>query len=340
MTWPADLLFRVAAAALPPVLALAVWGYVRRRRAVGSRLGDRLLLARLAGEDLLAVPWRRVVPVLLAGVLLGAALLDPRWGEATEGAPVRGGAVVLVLDASSSMLVEDLPPNRLEAERAAARELLRSLPGTPAAVVVFAGRAYALVPPTVDRGALDLYLEALHPSMVTQSGSSLAAAVRQGVGLLAAGDADPSAGALVLVSDGDAREGPEELREAVALARRAGVRIHTLGAGTAAGAPVPDIDLATGERLGVKREPGGEVAVSRLNEELLREVAASSGGSYAALSAPGAVEALATRLQGKAGTEGTGAGGRVPRYPWFAAGALLLLLGEALAGAPSRRSDG
>ncbi len=328
-----------AGVAVPMLVALAVAEFVRRRRRVAARLGDRSLLAALAGEDLVAVPWRRVAPVLLAALCLGAALSDPGWGGAGKGAEVRGRRIVLVLDASGSMLAADAAPNRLETLRAASRELAAELPGAAVAVVVFAGRAYALVPPTVDRAALDLFLDALEPAMVTQSGSSLSAAVRQGVGLLAAGGRDPSGGALVLISDGDALEDPARVLEAAALARRAGIPVHALGAGTAAGAPVPDVDLATGRAVGFKREVDGEVAVSRLNEELLRQIARETGGTYAALSASGSVERLAGRLRARVGGAEGGADRRPPRFAWFASLALLLLAGETVAaGLAPRRS--
>lgn len=325
-------------AALPVLVALALAAFVRRRRRVAARLGDRPLLAALAGEDLVAVPWGRVLPVLLAALSLGAALADPRWGEAAETGETRGGTVVLVIDASGSMLTADLPPDRLARAREAARELAASLPGAPVAVVAFAGRAYALVPPTVDRGALDLYLDALDPAMVTQSGSSLAAAVRQGVGLLAAGEDDLGSGALVLISDGDALDEPGRVEEAVGLARRAGVPIHALGAATPRGGPVPDVDLATGESLGFKREAGGEIAVSRLGEALLREVAGGTGGEYASLADAGAVERVAAALRERGGEGPGGRGGAPPRFAWFAFAALLLLVAEMGSGA--RRRDG
>ena len=329
----------VLGAAVPVLVALAVAGFVRRRRRVAVHLGDPSLVAALVGEDLVAVPWRRVVPVLLAALLLGTALTDPRWGAAAEAASVRGGRVVLVLDASGSMLAGDLAPTRLEALRAASRELAAGLPEAAMAVVVFAGRAYALVPPTTDRGALDLFLDALDPAMVTQSGSSLSAALRQGLGLLAAGDAGTGGGALVLVSDGDAGEDPARVLEAAALARRAGVPVYVLGAGTPAGAPVPEIDFATGRAVGFLRGDDGRPVVTRLNESLLREIARATGGEYAALSEPGAVGGLIERLRERVGEAGSPADRRPPRFAGFAALALLLLAAETAAGglAPRRR---
>lgn len=325
------------AAALVVVAGIAL--YVRRRRRVARALGDPAIVSRMAGEDLASPPWPRVIAVCIAAVAVAAALADPRWGVA-ESDPVRGGTVVLVLDASSSMLAADLAPSRLERERDAARTLARELPGSPIGIVAFAGRAYAVAPPTLDPGAVDLYLDALHPDMVTQSGSSLAAAVRQGLAMLLASER-AGEGAIVLVSDGDTEEDPEMLRAAADLARRAGVRVHVLGAGTAEGAPVPSVDFETGTTRGFMRTADGEPVVSRLREAPLRELADRTGGAYLELADPEAARRLAPVLRSRAtaaqGLEDPGALA-APRYQWFAILALALLAWESAAGGRRRET--
>lgn len=315
------------------VVLLGLGLYVRRRRGVAAALGDPALLARIGGDDLRAVPWGRVAAVAGAAVALAVALTDPRGGD-PEGAVARTGTVVLVLDASSSMLAADTPPSRLERERQAARALALALPGSPIGVIAFAGRAYAVAPPTRDPGSIELYLEALHPDMVTQTGSSLAAAVRQGLGMLVAGDAS-AGGALVVISDGDTDEDPDALHEAVALAARAGIPIHVLGAGTAGGAQVPAIDFESGRVNGVLRDAAGDPIVSALDEALLRDVAQRTGGTYLPLAGPDAAEKVATRIVEmpvRAGGSLADPGALTsPLYAWFALLAFALLSLEAAA---------
>lgn len=323
------------AAALVVVIGLGL--YVRRRRRVARVMGDAELVSRMAGEDLRAAPWARVIAISIAALALASALADPRWG-AQEGERVRGGTVVLVLDASSSMLAEDLPPNRLERERDAARTLARELPGSPIGIIAFAGRAYAVSPPTMDPGAVELYLDALHPDMVTQSGSSLAAAVRQGLAMLLVAERVDE-GAIVLVSDGDTDEDPATLLEAADLARRAGVPVHVLGAGTAAGAPVPALDFETGRTVGVMRTAAGEPVISRLRDGSLRELARRTGGEYLTLEDAEAAARLAPLIRSRsAGARLDDPGSRAaPGYRWFAVLALVLLAWESAAA--GRRRD-
>ena len=116
----------------------------------------------------------------------GIAFAGPRWG--TEQTLERGSGVdmVLALDASLSMLATDARPNRLERMKEEARRLLALSAGDRVGLLAFAGRSYILTPLTVDRGALELFLDNLDPSVVGQAGSSLSRAIRQGTDLLVA----------------------------------------------------------------------------------------------------------------------------------------------------------
>jgi Ca-activated chloride channel homolog len=328
-------IFSAAGIVLLLLLALAMWLYVRRRRRVAAAFGDPDLLARLLGTDLRRPPWRRLSLVLAAGAALAVALADPRWGSGAEAGMTAGGPVVLVIDVSNSMLVDDADPSRLAWARAAAARLTCELGNAPVGIVVFAGRAYALTPPTRDAAAVDLYLDALDTRMVTQTGSALAGAVRQAAGLLLAGEAE--GGAMVVISDGNTNESAEDIEESVQLARRAGIPVFALGVGTARGGPVPDLDPVTGERLGFKREPAGELVVSRLDERLLTVLASGTGGAYLAAgeAAPGR---MADLVRTRRGGRGPGGPEAPTRYAWFAGVALLLLLAEgATAGGAARR---
>ncbi len=129
----------------------------------------------------------------------------PRWG--TEQTLERGSGVdmVLALDASLSMLATDARPNRLERMKEEARRLLALSGGDRVGLLAFAGRSYILTPLTVDRGALELFLDNLDPSVVGQAGSSLSRAIRQGTDLLVATQTT-SDRALIVMSDGEAFE--------------------------------------------------------------------------------------------------------------------------------------
>ena len=316
---------------LPAIVGLAMLLYARRRRQAAEALGEAGLVRRLSAADLTAAPNRRILLVTLAALLLGIALVGPLWGVEPELGQGGTADVVLVLDASNSMRVRDVEPDRLEWEKRAARELLQRLDGARVGMAIFTGRGYAVSPLTTDFTALQLYLDGLSPEVVTQGGTSLSEAITQSMGLLMETRGEMPSGSLVLLTDGDALEERDEVLRAANVARRAGVPVSAMGIGTPQGGRVPDLDPVTGKQLGWKREPNGEVAVSRLGAPLLAEVAKRTGGVYVNAAQPNAAAQVAAVARGVPGrARRTGAGSPGNRYEWFAAAALLLLAMDAL----------
>jgi Ca-activated chloride channel family protein len=325
----------------PALLLAALLLWWRRRREVAEALGDPALVRRLAGTELRRFPVGRAALLLPAGALLGVAAAGPRWGDFDPGAARGRGDVVLVLDASNSMLVQDVAPSRLERERALARGLVERLGGSRVGLVAFGGSGHPLSPLTTDASAIHLYLDALSPEIVNQSGTSLDSALRHALALLGAAGEGQAGGSIVLMSDGEALEPPEMLAASIGNARRLGVPVHTVGIGTAAGGPVPDVNPETGERRGFKREPTGATAVSRLDAATLARIAQETGGTSRTLPDADGVAELAT-----AAAQGGRAAGRngapVPdnRYEWFLGLALVLIAVDALVDRGRRGRDG
>jgi Ca-activated chloride channel homolog len=326
------LLLTVIAVALPALMLGALALFVRRRRRVAAVLGDPDLVRRLLGADLVAIPWARLAMVAAAAIALAMVILHPATSAARTGA--RGGPAVLLLDASGSMLAGDVGASRLDAQRALARQLIDPMPDLSLGLVAFAGRAYSLTPPTRDAAALGMYLDALDPTVVTQTGSGLGAAIRQGIGLLSVGES-ASGGTLVLFSDGEDTEDLSAAREAAGLARRRGVVLHTVGVGTREGGAIPALDLATGTVDGFLRDGAGNPVVSRLNADLLQSLARETGGRYLDATDPAAGPTLREWLATTEASLEPRTG--VPPYIWPLLVALLLLGLEPLAA--SRREE-
>lgn len=321
---------------LPLLVAAGFFLYVRRRRRAAQAWAETALLARLGGVGLDRIPWLRAVCVVVAASLLGIAAAGPGWGREDPRAPAAARDVVLVLDASNSMLAADVEPNRLEQERAAARALVQALAADRIGLVVFAGRGYILSPLTTDHRAVRLQIDALGPSIVAQGGSSLEAALRQALSLLVAARGE---GTIVLISDGEALDEREAVLETAERAARAGVAIHTVAVGTPSGAPVPDVDAVTGVQRGFKREPDGRVAVSRADPELLQGIAARTRGSFHTFPEGGSLTRLVAAVRATAGRGGSqgGPAGRAGRAAWFVGAALLLLAVDAVLDRRARR---
>jgi Ca-activated chloride channel homolog len=325
---------------VPLALALGVWLYARRRRWVAEAFSDPHLIARLGGQELLRFPTARLVLVALAGVSLAFAAAGPRWGVVAAEGRSSSLNIVIAADISRSMLAEDIEPNRLERARIFSRRLLRELPGDRFGLVVFAGRAYVLSPLTVDQSALDLYIDALDPAMVSEGGSSLAAAIAQATDLVRGSQPEAGDRVVILLSDGEALEDIEGVRSAADRAARAGVRVMTVGFGTPRGSAIPNIDPSAGIADGLIRDDRGEVVVSRLDEQLLRDVAARSNGSYFRVDDTGTLPRLVGELRGMQRGVGDSATRVEPRerFAIFVLLGVLLLVLDTLVGSAGRQA--
>jgi Ca-activated chloride channel homolog len=324
------------AALLPTVAVAALLLHWRRRRHAAAALGDPALVRRLVGTDLRRFPRRSAALLVLAAASLGVAAAGPRWGNDApaerDGPPAD---LVLVLDVSNSMLVRDVAADRLERQREAARAVVARAGGGRVGLVVFAGSGHVVAPLTTDHAMIGMYLDALSPAMAYQGGSAVSSGIRQAVRLIRVPGEARRAAALVLMGDGEAHEPAEAIRLATSEASRARVPVHAVGIGTERGGPVPDVDPVTGLGSGFKREPTGEVAVSRLDRDLLRTVARATGGTYVDADAPGALDELAAELGRVRAVPGAPVPGN--RYAWFVALALALVAADAAAEARGRR---
>jgi Ca-activated chloride channel family protein len=281
--------------ALPALLALEVRLAGRDRNRL-SRLVSRPLWGRVVRRP--DERWRllRLTLLLLGAAGVVVALARPQWGIVREKVEREGVDVVLVLDTSGSMATADVAPSRFFLARQALLQLIARLEGDRFALVAFEGEAYPLVPLTLDADALGLFLETVEPGIVPAPGSSLGVGLAKG--LEAFVDQERRNKVMVLVSDGEDLEG--EVEAAVRRAKEAGVVVHTVGVGTEAGQPVPDVD-AEGRVTGYKRDESGGAVVSRLNLATLDEIARGTGGkAFRITPADTSLSGLASAIEGMA----------------------------------------
>lgn len=317
----------VLAVILPLMMGVLLWRYALRRRKVARLLGEARQLDRLGGAGLHRFPFERLALLVPAAIALGIAAAGPQWGlQAVEGS-TSSVNVVLALDISKSMQARDVAPNRLERERLIVRRLLRDLTDARIGMVVFAGRAYILAPLTNDQSSLQLFVDALDPEIVSQGGSSLASAIIQSAALARGPEGAAGERAVILITDGEAHEGEDEVLDAAERARRSRVKIFTVAVGTERGAPVPEVDPATGRILEYKKDPFGEPVISRRNTELLQDIARATGGRYYDVTGGGNLNGLVRELRNLERTPGASEEGLEPRDQtvWFVGLALLLL---------------
>jgi Ca-activated chloride channel family protein len=305
--WPLVLLTLLA---VPALLAGYLWASRRRRRQAVTY--SSLALIKAAGPKRSA--WRRHVPfalILLALAGLGLAAARP---QVQAEVPTTGSSIILALDVSGSMCATDVEPNRLSAAQDAVRDFIRTQEsGTRIGVVAFSGFAQLTVAPTTDHDEL---LRAVD-SLTTGRGTTIGAAILKSLDAIsqinpnvAPADGGTSAGSgngtptplpspgtapgapsyapeiIVLLTDGANTRGITPVAAARVAAER-GVRVYPIGFGTSN----PTTMVCSAKQMGGNsfenfgrglpgtRGPGGG-AFLRADEPTLREVAATTGGTY------------------------------------------------------------
>jgi Ca-activated chloride channel homolog len=325
---------------IPPALVVFYfWSWRVRQRLMAQFIQTRLLPGLIAGVS----PTRQKIR---AALIIGAvacfivALARLQWGYFQEEVPQRGLDIVVAIDTSKSMLASDIAPNRLARAKLAALGLMQESKSDRLGVVAFAGSAFLECPLTVDNGAFQQSVDALDVNTISDGGSSLAEAIETAANAFKEGD---NYKVLVLFTDGEDNDtGDAGVIDAAKRAAKDGLKIFTVGIGTAAGELLQFRDQSGS--LQYVRDDQGNVVKSHLNQPLLEQIATDSGGAYYSLSGANTMESLYERsLAPLPKSESKEAWVKRPheRYQWPLALGIALLIAEMLfpERKPAHRSD-
>jgi len=255
---------------LPAVafIAYAVW-----RGRVLSKYGDKRLVELLMPERSKYKVYIKFVLLVLAFSSFVIAMANPQIGKKVETIKLKGADVFIAIDVSNSMMAEDLKPNRIERAKQFVSRLVDKVKNDRVGLIVFAGRSYMQMPLTSDKAATKIFLNSITTDMVPTQGTSLAEAIN--MALTSYNEEKGKYKAMIIMSDGEDHEG--EAIAAAELASEAGVVIHTIGIGDPKGAPIP---MKVRGKSDFKRDTDGSIVLSKLNELILQQVAATAGGKY------------------------------------------------------------
>jgi Ca-activated chloride channel family protein len=306
--WPHNLWWMLV---LPLVPAVYLW-LLRRRGKPAVRLSSLAVVRAAAGPT-----WRRHVPPALVLAALALLVLATARPTASIALPWSKSTVLLAIDISRSMRVDDVKPTRMVAAQEAAKAFLAEVPRhIEVGLVTFAGTAQVAQQATVDRPSLVGAIDAIQMQFGTAIGNAIVVCLAelfpdQGIDIGEmtfgtrrqarslddkAAKAPPKeiepvppgsydAAAIILLSDGRRTMGVDTL-EAAKMAADRGVRIYVVGLGT------PDGHAAMGEGMAVYLQ---------LDEPTLRQVAQMTGGEYhhagTAEALRGVYQNLGSRLQ-------------------------------------------
>jgi Ca-activated chloride channel family protein len=233
------------------------------------KFGDEALVSRLMPSYAKAKVWLRLSMFSLGFFFFVIGLSRPQIGAKLKEHQTRGAEIMIVLDVSNSMLAEDYSPNRLERAKLAIAKLVDKLREDRIGLIVFAGNSFVQLPITTDYVSAKMFLNSISTESVPVQGTAIGDAINTAMRSFSA--QSEKSRAIVVITDGENHED-----DPVAAAKQAaelGVRVFTIGVGSPEGKPIP----MDGELL---KDKDGNIVVTKLDENVLQEVAAEGNGAY------------------------------------------------------------
>ena len=266
-------IFFYAFAILPVMLLVFVW-YLYSIKNQMKRLGDYSLIKSLIPDTSPSKKIAKFVLLLLGFSSLILAICNLQTGSKTQEVKREGADIIVCLDVSNSMLAQDLSPNRLERAKYALEKMIDKLQGDRLGIIVFAGEAYVQLPITTDYSAAKLFLGSINTDMVPTQGTNIGAAIRKALEGFSKDEEKNKT--IVVITDGENHE-PEAV-EAAEEAAKAGIMINTIGVGSENGVPIPIME--GGVMTGYRKDKDGNTVVTKLNKEVLQEIAGKTDGIF------------------------------------------------------------
>jgi len=217
----------------------------------------------------------KTVFIMSAVFLSIIALLRPQWGFHWREVRHQGVDIFIAVDVSKSMLTKDVLPSRLARTKLAIEDIVQYLKGDRVGLIAFAGSAFIQCPLTIDYNGFLLAVEDLNVNVIPQEGTNIEVAINEALQSFAAGS-EGIKRVLIIITDGETHQGNP--LPAVEKAKAKNIKIYTIGVGTKEGELI-DVAQEEGQSSFLK-DKQGRVVKSRLNEELLKDIAFKSEGTY------------------------------------------------------------
>jgi Ca-activated chloride channel family protein len=258
-----------------PLLVIFFYLFVRWRKNAINKLGSLQIVTKMMPMSSLFKIKLKFWIYTLATISLILALANPQFGSKLEEVKREGIDIMIAIDLSNSMLAEDLPPNRIERAKQSISRMIDRLEGDRIGLVVFAGDAYVQLPITTDYSAAKLFLSTINTDLIPTQGTAIGKAID-----LCNHSFDFENGqskSIIIITDGENHE--DDAIEKAKDASKKGVVIHTIGMGSEEGGPIP-IKNRRGQIQSYQKDKKGETVLTKLNEEMLKQIASSGKGSY------------------------------------------------------------
>ena len=253
--------------AIIPIIVVLFLLVLWWKKRIQKRFADHNLIQKLSPEKSTFKSFLKLTVFCVALFFLIISLANPKMGTKLETVKRQGVDIVFALDVSKSMVAEDIAPNRLEKAKQIITKVIENLGSDRIGIIIYAGSSYPLLPITTDYAAAKMFLQNANTEMVSNQGTAINEAIERALSYY---DNDEQTNRfLVIVSDGEDHE--ENTLELAKEAAEKGIKIYTVGIGTAKGGPIPLKD--DGRVVSYKKDNRGIVVVTQLNEQILRDLA-------------------------------------------------------------------
>ncbi|KAA3632940.1 MAG: VWA domain-containing protein [Calditrichaeota bacterium] len=250
------------------------WAIARKKKLL-NLFGDLPLIMKNAPYISFIRQRTKALLLIVGLVFIVFALARLQFGTHLEKVKREGLDIVVALDVSNSMLVRDMKPDRLTKAKQQLQGIIDRLQGDRIGLVAFAGNAFTQCPLTLDYSSARLLLRSLNTESVSIQGTNLTDAIETSSKMF---DKETKKyKILLLLTDGE--DHSENVETAAALAREQGIKIYTVGIGNPNGEPIPIVDR-NNIQVGYKKDKNGEVIVSKLHDDILKEISMKTGGKY------------------------------------------------------------
>ena len=260
--------------ALAPVLLILYYMMRRWKKQSIQKFGNPVLVQRLFPDVSVSRPGIKFWILWSGFILMVVGVCGPLIGSKLEEVKRKGSDIIICMDVSNSMRSEDIRPNRLERSKQAVSRLIDRLEGDRIGIVVFAGDAYMQLPITTDYAAAKLFLSQVEPDIVPKQGTAIGAAID--LASTSFTDTIKKHSAIVVITDGENHE--DDAIESAKSAAEQGIKVYTIGMGSVNGAPIPIYN--NGTRVGFRQDNSGATVISKLDQNMLNEIADAGKGRF------------------------------------------------------------
>lgn len=258
-------------AVVPVFIGLYIW-YTRHKRRQLAEFGDPALVSELMPNASRVRPNVKFSILMVALILLIVAAARPQYGQREQTIKRQGIEAIIALDISNSMLAEDVAPCRLDRAKQMLSKMIDQMVDDKVGLVVFAGEAYTQLPITCDYVSAKMFLNSITPDLIKTQGTAIGAALNTAIQSFGSEDSDASR-AIILITDGENHE--DDAAAVAARAKEMGIKVMVVGIGKPEGSPIPIPGTNN-----FRKDRQGNVVVSRLNEDMCREIAKAGNGIY------------------------------------------------------------